>query len=81
MSTFIETDPVQRTPDFLKRSLSPREFARRVGVSPTTVHKWLEEGLPSGMIGARRLINIDSADAWLKKKLGVEPTLALGEDE
>jgi len=25
------------------------------------------------MIGATRLINIDTADAWLKAKLGVKP--------
>jgi excisionase family DNA binding protein len=63
------------TPEFLRRSLTPREFARRVGVSPTTVHKWLEEGLPSGMIGARRLIHIDTADTWLKTKLGIKPDI------
>jgi len=73
MSTLNEADQVYSTPDFLRRSISPREFARRVGVSPTTVHKWLEEGLPSAMIGATRLINIDTADAWLKAKLGVKP--------
>jgi len=68
-----EADPVHSTPDFLRRSISPREFARRVGVSPTTVHKWLEEGLPSGLVGARRLINVDTADVWLKAKLGLKP--------
>lgn len=81
MSILTETDPIYSTPDFLRRSLSPREFARRVRVSPTTVHKWLEEGLPSGMIGARRLINVDCADGWLKKKLGLESALAREDDE
>jgi excisionase family DNA binding protein len=71
MSALSETDPVYSTPEYLKRSISPREFARRVGVSPTTVHKWCDEGLPSAMIGARRLIHIDTADIWLKEKLGV----------
>jgi excisionase family DNA binding protein len=72
MSTLIETNPVLSTPDFIKRSLTPREFALRVRVSPTTVHKWLDEGLPSAKIGARRLIHIDTADVWLKEKLGIE---------
>lgn len=73
MSIVTEADLVHSTPEFLRRSISPRAFARRVGVSPTTVHKWLEEGLPSGMVGARRLIHIDTADVWLKEKLGVKP--------
>ena len=60
------------TPQFLKRSLTPRGFALRVGVSPTTVHRWLEEGLPSGMIGARLLIHVDTADNWLRAKLGIK---------
>jgi excisionase family DNA binding protein len=76
MSTLTETDPLHSTPDFLRRSMSPREFARRVGVSPTTVHKWLEEGLPSGLIGARRLIHIDTADDWLKAKIGIRTNTA-----
>ena len=76
MSTLAKTDPVHSTPDFLSRSISPREFARRVGVSPTTVHKWLEEGLPSGLIGARRLIHIDTADDWLKAKIGIKTNTA-----
>ena len=79
MSSHTEADPVHSTPDFLRRSISPREFARRVGVSPTTVHKWLEEGLPSAMIGARRLINVDTADIWLKAKLGVNPVVTQGD--
>ena len=76
MSPLSEADPVYSKPDFLKRSISPRQFAFRVGVSPTTVHKWIEEGLPSGLVGARRLINIDTADLWLKDKLGVNQQAA-----
>ena len=72
MNTQNETDPIFSTPEFLKRSITARQFALRVGVSPTTVQKWLEEGLPSGMIGARRLIHIDTADIWLKAKIGIE---------
>ena len=79
MPELNETDLVHSTPEFLKRSISARAFAVRVGVSPTTVHKWREEGLPSAMIGARRLIHIDTADAWLKAKLGVKP-VAMPED-
>jgi hypothetical protein len=51
----------------------PDAFARRVGVSPITVHNWINEGLPSAKIGARRLIHIDTADNWLKVKLGIKP--------
>ena len=76
MSSRTEADPVNSTPEFLRRSISPREFARRVGVSPTTVHKWLQEGLPSGLIGARRLIHIDTADDWLKAKIGIKTNTA-----
>jgi excisionase family DNA binding protein len=72
MLTPDEADVIFATPEFLKRLITPREFARRVGVSPTTVHKWLEEGLPSAMIGARRLIHLDTADAWLKTRLGIK---------
>ena len=78
MSSLAEADPVHSTPDFLRRSISPREFARRVGVSPTTVHKWIEEGLPSGLLGGRRLIHIDTADTWLKAKLGLTPGATQG---
>jgi excisionase family DNA binding protein len=67
-----ETNSIFSAPEFLRRSVTVREFARRVGVSPTTIHKWLEEGLPSAMIGARRLINIDMGDIWLKAKLGIK---------
>jgi excisionase family DNA binding protein len=67
-----ETNSIFSAPEFLRRSVTVREFARRVGVSPTTIHKWLEEGLPSAMIGARRLINIDTGDIWLKAKLGIK---------
>jgi excisionase family DNA binding protein len=81
MSTLNEPDPILSTPNFLKRSLSPREFARRVGVSPTTVHKWLGEGLPSAMVGARRLINVDTADTWLKAKLGIKPAETQGDEQ
>lgn len=81
MPTLTEADLVYSTPEFLQRSISPREFTRRVGVSPTTVHKWLEEGLPSAVIGARRLINIDTADIWLKAKLGVYPVVMQGENQ
>jgi excisionase family DNA binding protein len=81
MSTINEADPVFSTPEFLTRSIGPREFARRVGVSPTTIHKWLEEGLPSAMIGARRLIHIDTADIWLKEKLGVAPVTMQGRNQ
>jgi excisionase family DNA binding protein len=81
MPELTEADHIHSTPEFLMRSLSPRAFARRVGVSPTTVHKWLDEGLPSARIGARRLINIDTADSWLKKKLGINPAATLGENQ
>jgi excisionase family DNA binding protein len=81
MSTYTEADPVHSTPDFLRRSISPREFARRVGVSPTTVHKWIEGGLPSGLVGNRRLIHIDTADAWLRAKLGVKPDVTQGDSQ
>ena len=30
MSTLAEADPIYSTPDFLRRSISPRAFARRV---------------------------------------------------
>ena len=67
-----DADPVFSSPEFLRRSITAREFALRVGVSPTTVHRWIEEGLPSGMIGARRLIHVDTADVWLRAKLGIK---------
>jgi len=73
MSALSEDDQVLSRPDFLTRSLSPRAFAMRLGVSPTTIHKWLDEGLPSARIGAKRLIHVDTADAWLKRKLGINP--------
>jgi hypothetical protein len=72
MSVANKADPVLSTPDFIKRSLSPRQFAQRVRVSPTTVFRWLEEGLPSAKIGVRRLIHVDTADIWLKGKLGIK---------
>lgn len=62
------------TPEFLKRSISPRALARRNLVSPTTVYKWIDEGMPSALIGARRLIHIPTADLWLKEKLGIKET-------
>jgi len=73
-SSLDEADLVNSKPEFLRCSISPRAFARRVGVSPTTVHKWLDEGMPSALIGARRLIHIGTADFWLKKKLGIKET-------
>jgi hypothetical protein len=69
-----ELDPLLSKPDFLAHSLSARAYAQRVGVSPTTVHKWLNEGLPSARIGARRLIHVHTADVWLKAKLGIKPS-------
>jgi DNA-binding transcriptional regulator YiaG len=72
MSVLNEADLLHSAPEFLRRSISPRAFARRVGVSPTTVHKWLNEGLPSARIGARRLIHVDTGDLWLKEKLGIK---------
>ena len=80
-STLNEADLVHSPPEFLTRSISPRAFAHRVGVSPTTVHKWLGEGLPSAMVGARRLINIDTADTWLKAKLGIKPAQTQGDEQ
>jgi hypothetical protein len=72
VSSDDEAHSVYSTPEFLRRSVSPRTYAARVRVSPTTVHKWLEEGMPSALIGARRLIHVDTADFWLKERLGIK---------
>ena len=72
MSSIDEAELIYSTPEFLKHSTSPRAYARRTGVSPTTVHKWIDEGMPSALIGARRLIHVPTADFWLKEKLGIK---------
>jgi hypothetical protein len=81
MSTLDEPAVLHSAPEFLRRSISPRAFARRVRVSPTTVQKWIEDGLPSALIGARRLIHVETADRWLKEKLGIDQRIDQGNSD
>jgi hypothetical protein len=69
----VQDDLFER-PSFLRESVTPSGYAKRIDVSPTTVHKYLDDEhdpLPSGYIGNKRLIHIPTADAWLKRRLGI----------
>ena len=47
-------------------SASVRETASLCGVARGTVEHWIREGLPCVRIGRKRLICMDSLQAWLK---------------
>jgi excisionase family DNA binding protein len=61
-----ERPPLDQT---LKRALSVREFNHRYGFGKTTTYAMIAAGtLPSVLIGGRRLIPVDAAEALLSVK-------------
>lgn len=50
-------------------------FARHMGVSRSSVKRWLKDGLPSLKLGARTLrIPLDQALAWLGARAPAPPS-------
>ena len=51
-----------------------REFARRRGISPTKVYKWIEEGLLLSFLdGNRRHVVVSSYDRLVRKRIAEQP--------
>lgn len=62
----MSSDPYTRPVD--KRALSINEFCAAYGLSRSTTYKLIAQGaLSSVLIGGRRLIPVESAEALLKK--------------
>ncbi len=51
-----------------------KPFAIATGVSPRTVARWLNMGLPSAKIGRTRLIHVEKANAWLEEFMVNDPS-------
>ena len=62
-----DTNPLRPNPPAV--SVSKREFAKRHSVSPRTVDHWRAQGLPTLIIGRRKiLLPVDLADAWIRDR-------------
>jgi excisionase family DNA binding protein len=54
--------PAPGTPEYM----TPDEYAARVHVTPRTVRKLVEDGMPSARIGRVLRVKVREADAWLE---------------
>jgi hypothetical protein len=66
----IRAAPLYDTPGQL---LTIQEYAKRKGVSESTIKRMCKEGLPVEVVGQRKKVDATKADAWLAKR-GSKPT-------
>jgi hypothetical protein len=57
-------------PELLENYLDRGSLARQLGVSERTIHRYENQpdGLPSLLIGGRRMYKLDSIRAWLERR-------------
>jgi phage terminase Nu1 subunit (DNA packaging protein) len=73
----VTSRPASAAP-LVERYVDARELAELMGVSPSTIKRWLRAGLPSetwGMARTRRFLP-SQAMRWAQARATVEPTRA-----